>query len=60
MADKQLLLEERYSSLRKMLDKNLERKHFVEGTIKKQREELKEIEVLLEKMQVTPIYLSRR
>jgi len=60
MANEQLLLEEKFYLLKKRLDKNLERKHFVDGTIKKQREELREMEVLLEKMHATPIYLSRR
>lgn len=59
MTDKQLLLEEKQSLLKKMLDENLEIESFLECTIKKQREELKEVEALLEKIHTTPIYFSR-
>jgi hypothetical protein len=51
-------LEEKYSLLKKMLDKNLERKRFVDSIINKQMEELKEVEVLLEKVQTTRMYIS--
>jgi len=60
MTGKKASVEEKYFSIKKMLDKNLERKRFVEVAIKTQREELKEIEVLLEKMQTTPLFLSHR
>lgn len=60
MTGKQLLLKEKHSLLKKMLDKNLEKRRSMEITIMKQREELKEMEVLLEKASTTPIYISRR
>jgi len=59
MTTKRRLLEEKHCLLKRMLDKNLQRRRSVEITIKKQREELKEMEVLLEKVQITPIYISR-
>jgi hypothetical protein len=57
MMDKLQLLEE-YSMLKRIIDKNLEKKCSVEATIDKQREKLREVEVLLEKTKATPMYLT--
>ena len=59
MANEKLCLEEQLSTLKKMLDKSQKKKCFVENAINKQKEELKEIEVLMERMQAAPMYLSR-
>jgi len=44
--------------LKKELDENLEKKRFVENIIRKKKEELKETEVLLEKIQAI-VYFRR-
>jgi hypothetical protein len=48
--DSQLLLEEKHDSLQKRLDENLRRKHVLEFRINQEFEELKRLEVLLEKV----------
>jgi hypothetical protein len=55
MQSEQLLLEKEFL-LKKELDKNLQKKHLVENIIRKKKEELKETEVLLEKMQTTVFF----
>jgi len=57
MQGEQLLLEKEFL-LKKELDENLEKKRFVENIIRKKKEELKETEVLLEKIQAI-VYFRR-
>ena len=45
----QLLLEKKHDSLKKILEENVQKKHALEFRINKEFEELKQLEVLLEK-----------
>ena len=58
MMNKQSALEKRKALLKKMLERNLEKKSIVESVIRQQKNRLKETEITLEKMQATPIYLK--
>jgi len=51
---KRSLLEEKHRLLREMLHENLNKKHAMEISIRQQLEELKTLEIRLEKMQVAP------
>jgi hypothetical protein len=45
----QLLLEKKHDSLKKRLEENVQKKHALEFRINQEFEELKQLEVLLEK-----------
>jgi hypothetical protein len=50
---KLLSLEEKHRLLKEMLRENMEKKHYVEVNIREQLEELKKLEISLEKMRTT-------